>query len=213
MPRSAKHSHTVQCNTNRCVQPRCHTTKKSRMKEHPIYAPQDTLSASFPPPRPGNEVLASYIPCSWNAFCGWQFSVQDYPSAAGQSCLARESVDHKKAWNFLFLTKNFLRFSLYFFSPQLLVLFYQRIIFGKETPPQVSWTSCSSSQLQLNIAWLFSGASSIPCQNATATNPWLSSSPAAFASLTGDIALFLVAWLPWLGWNDAEKQWRKISQK
>lgn len=33
----------------------------------------------------------------------------------------------------------------------------------RESPP-VSCPTCSSSQLQLNIAWLSSGASSIPCQ-------------------------------------------------
>jgi len=31
-------------------------------------------------------------------------------------------------------------------------------------------------------------------------------------SLTGDTALFPVAWIIWLGWNDAEQQWKKSVQ-
>ena len=56
----------------------------------------------------------SYTHHAWTAFPGWLFPAQDYPSAAGHSCLARDSVDHEQAWHFLSLTKHFLLSSLIF---------------------------------------------------------------------------------------------------
>lgn len=203
LPMSAKHSHTVQCNTNEHVQPSCHTIKKydERTLHLCLFLPIRTVSLLF---------LHQGLKMKY-----WHHihPALEIPSVAGCS-LSRIALlqQHTAAWQGsqltikrpdilcpllrIFFTCPCTSFCLIVISP----LLPEDNFWERESTP-VSCPSCSSSQLQLNIAWLSSGASSILCQNAAATNPWLasSSSPAAFASLTGDVAQCLVAWLIWLG--------------
>lgn len=157
---------------------------------------------------------------AWRWSTGIIYPALEMPSVAGcslsriilllqDSCLVRESVDHKRAWHFLSLTKNFLHLSLYFFYPHSYWSSFTRGSFlGKRNHPSFLSALTSSWTLPGCLQELAQYPAKMPQQLIPFVFWRLSSSPAAFASLTGDIALFLVAWLSWLGWKSMENTLR-----